>query len=161
MARNPEAQEKLRQEILENLDSEGHLTFEKLSELPYLEACFHESLRLFPPLSFVTKLCTEPTELVDKNGHILKMRKDEVVMISHYSLYHDPKHFDNPELFKPERFLPENGGIKKYRDEGKFLGFGDGPRVCLGKFMGIYFSKNINLLFYVSFYRSTFCFDPG
>ncbi|XP_065365374.1 uncharacterized protein LOC135958399 [Calliphora vicina] len=132
LARNQEAQEKLRQEILTNLDSEGILTFEKLSELPYLEACFHESLRLFPPLLFVTKLCTEPTELVNKNGQILKLKENDIIMLSHYSLYHDSNNFEDPEEFKPERFLPENGGIKKYRDQGKFLGFGDGPRTCLG-----------------------------
>ncbi|XP_037827149.1 uncharacterized protein LOC119615139 [Lucilia sericata] len=132
LARNQQAQEKLRQEILENLDSEGILTFEKLSELPYLDACFHESLRIFSPLPFITKLCTEPIELVNKNGQILKMKKNDVVMISHYSLYHDPNNFEDPETFKPERFLPENGGVKKYRDEGKFIGFGDGPRICLG-----------------------------
>lgn len=41
LARNQEAQQKLREEIEENLNSEGVLPFEKLSELPYLDACIH------------------------------------------------------------------------------------------------------------------------
>lgn len=61
------------------------------------------------------------------------MEKNDVILIPAYSLHHDESIYEEPELFKPERFLPENGGLKSYRDRGVFLAFGDGPRVCLGK----------------------------
>lgn len=32
----------------------------------------------------------------------------------------------------PERFNPEHGGVKVFKDRGVFLPFGDGPRICLG-----------------------------
>lgn len=39
----------------------------------------------------------------------------------------DPKYFVNPEKFDPDRYLQGNG------TKMGFLGFGDGPRLCLGK----------------------------
>uniref|UniRef100_A0A1B0D379 Uncharacterized protein n=1 Tax=Phlebotomus papatasi TaxID=29031 RepID=A0A1B0D379_PHLPP len=41
--------------------------------------------------------------------------------------------FNNPEEFDPERFSPEKGGTKLYRDKGVFIPFSDGPRACLGQ----------------------------
>lgn len=61
------------------------------------------------------------------------MEKGEAAFICYYSIHHDERYYDDPEDFKPERFLPENGGVKKYREQGKFMGFGDGPRICMGK----------------------------
>lgn len=53
-------------------------------------------------------------------------------------IHHDPEYYPEPELFKPERFDPEFGGVKAYKEKGVFLGFGEGPRICLGmKFASI------------------------
>nr|XP_014098661.2 probable cytochrome P450 28d1 [Bactrocera oleae] len=132
LARYEDKQSQLRQEIAENLDEHGNLSFEVLSDMPYLDACLHEALRIFSPILFNKKLCTNSCELVNKNGSILKVEKNDVILIPAYSLHHDESIYEEPELFKPERFLPENGGLKSYRDRGVFLAFGDGPRVCLG-----------------------------
>lgn len=40
--------------------------------------------------------------------------------------------FHDPEDFLPERFNPEHGGIKAFKDRGVLVPFGDGPRICLG-----------------------------
>lgn len=80
-----------------------------------------------------TKLCTQPFVFENSNGQSFKMKTNESVLIPGYSLHHDERYYEDPEEFKPERFLPENGGVKKYREEGKYLGFGDGPRTCLGE----------------------------
>ncbi|XP_028895402.2 probable cytochrome P450 28d1 [Zeugodacus cucurbitae] len=132
LARHQDKQRQLRQEITEHLDEHRNLSFEVLSDLPYLDACLHEALRIFSPILFNKKLCTNSCELVNKNGSILKLQKNDVIMIPAHSLHHDECIYEEPELFKPERFLPENGGLKSYRDRGVLLAFGDGPRVCLG-----------------------------
>uniref|UniRef100_A0A1I8M3K8 Cytochrome P450 n=2 Tax=Musca domestica TaxID=7370 RepID=A0A1I8M3K8_MUSDO len=136
LARNPETQEKLRAEIMENISEDGVINYDRLSEMSYLDACFNEALRLFPPVAVNSKLCTQPYEFVNKNGSSFRMEKGEAAFICYYSIHHDERYYDDPEDFKPERFLPENGGVKKYREQGKFMGFGDGPRICMGMRFG-------------------------
>uniref|UniRef100_W8C570 Putative cytochrome P450 28d1 n=1 Tax=Ceratitis capitata TaxID=7213 RepID=W8C570_CERCA len=132
LARHQNIQNMLRQEITKNLDDKGNLSFETLSELPYLDACLHEALRIFSPILFNKKLCTSPCELVNKDGSILKVKTNDIIMIPTHSIHHDQSIYEEPEKFKPERFMPENGGLKSYRERGAYLAFGDGPRVCLG-----------------------------
>ena len=50
-----------------------------------------------------------------------------------HALHHGKDIYDESEKYKPERFLMENGSVKEYRERGDYFGFGDGPRVCLGK----------------------------
>lgn len=57
-----------------------------------------------------------------------------------YSIHRDSKYYENPNEFRPERFVIQNGGVKKFKDMGVFLAFGDGPRQCLGKY-----SSKINI----------------
>ncbi|XP_017043668.1 probable cytochrome P450 28d1 [Drosophila ficusphila] len=127
LARNPEEQQKLREEI-----GNKELSFEQLSELSYLEACIHETLRLFSPQIASRKIVTEPYEFVNKNGVTLQVQPGDVLIIPVNALHHDPQYYENPHAFRPERFLEVNGGVKKYREQGVFLPFGDGPRICPG-----------------------------
>ncbi|KAH8410058.1 hypothetical protein KR009_004750 [Drosophila setifemur] len=127
LARNPEVLKKVRQEI-----GPDPLTFEQLSEMPLLEACVHETLRLFPPLLTARKLVSESYEFKNKDGVCVSVHPGDVVMIPVLSFHHDPQYFEDPESFKPERFLEENGGVRKYRDQGLYYGFGFGPRLCPG-----------------------------
>ncbi|KAH8373272.1 hypothetical protein KR200_001012 [Drosophila serrata] len=127
LGRHPEEQEKVLKEI-----GKADLSFEQLSELPYLEACIHETLRLFSPQTASRKLVTQPYEFVNKNGVTLQMKPGDVVITPVKALHHDPQYYENPDSYKPERFLEANGGVKKYRDMGVFLPLGDGPRICPG-----------------------------
>ncbi|XP_017032002.1 probable cytochrome P450 28d2 [Drosophila kikkawai] len=127
LGRHPEEQEKVLREI-----GKADLSFEQLSELSYLEACIHETLRLFSPQVASRKLVTESYDFVNKNGVTLRLNPGDVVIVPVKALHHDPQYYENPEAFKPERFLDANGGVKKYRDMGVYLPFGDGPRICPG-----------------------------
>lgn len=94
---------------------------------------FLESIRLFPPGFFSNKLCTEPIELTDKNGKTLYVPKNTVAVLPLHAIMVDEDYYSDPNTFEPERFLEENGGLKKYKDLGVYYGFGEGPRACLGK----------------------------
>lgn len=90
IANDKRVQDKLREEIFENLDADGNLSFEKISELKYLDQVFYEVLRLHPPFMFTTKVCSEEIELVDAKDHKFMMEKDSTVLISIYSIHRDP-----------------------------------------------------------------------
>ena len=153
MARHPEVQEKLRSEIKDNLGSKRD--YEIIADLPYLNACIHgnnvtkennsffknvsffknifaEILRFFPVVFFAYKICTESIELTNKNCKTYRLPKGFVVIVPHYAIMMDENIYEKPFEFQPERFLEENGGVKKYFDMGAYWGYGDGPRICLG-----------------------------
>lgn len=51
------------------------------------------------------------------------------------------EYYPEPEKFIPERFNPELGGVKTFKDRGVLLPFGDGPRICLGQKFALMQSK--------------------
>ena len=52
-----------------------------------------------------------------------------------YAILHDPKHWDKPEEFQPERFLDQNG--KHNSRVPAFVAFGIGRRACLGEKLAV------------------------
>jgi cytochrome P450 len=99
--------------------------------MPYLDQVFSEALRMHSPVTFTSRLCTEATEL-NFEGHNVAIEKDMNVYIPIHQIHYDPEYYPNPEEFKPERFDPENGGLKVFKDKCVYLPFSDGPRMCLG-----------------------------
>uniref|UniRef100_A0A1L8E4B8 Putative cytochrome n=1 Tax=Nyssomyia neivai TaxID=330878 RepID=A0A1L8E4B8_9DIPT len=132
LARSKDAQYKLRKEIRETIEKHGQITFELVQDMPYLEQVMSENLRLNPPLAFITKVCTESCELPLTENKMVPVEKGYNVILPMRSIQRDPRYFEKPEEFIPERFAPEKGGTKIYKDKGAFLAFGDGPRICLG-----------------------------
>lgn len=134
LARNGEAQEKLRTEIRE-AEAKGDLSFDEIADLPYLDQAFHESLRLNPPAVFISKRCMEEIALPmtrDNPPKELLIERGIVVNVPIYPIHRDPANYSNPDEFIPERFDAAHGGVKAFKDRGMFLAFGDGPRICLG-----------------------------
>ncbi|KAJ6644129.1 putative cytochrome P450 28a5 [Pseudolycoriella hygida] len=132
LAKNKQIQDKLRNEILKNVGDDGRISFDKFSEMSYLEQVLNEGLRIVPPLGFTTRICKNTIQLTDYKDKKITVEKDTVLLIPYYSIHHDPDIYVNPEKFLPERFDESAGGIKKYRENCTFLSFGDGPRICLG-----------------------------
>ncbi|XP_046803038.1 probable cytochrome P450 28a5 [Lucilia cuprina] len=135
LARHPEVQQKVRSEIHEKVGSQRN--FEVISDLPYLNACIHEILRFFPVVFSARKVCTETIKLTNRNRKSYQVPKGLVVVIPQYPIMMDENIYPNPMEFQPERFLEENGGVKKYFDMGAYWGYGDGPRICLGVRFGL------------------------
>jgi len=92
---------------------------------------FAETIRLFPPAFMSNKLCTESIELPNKDGPNFVVEKGTTVVVPHYCFMVDEDFFPDPQSFQPERFL-EPDAAKTFRERGVFMGFGDGPRVCIG-----------------------------
>lgn len=135
IARNKRVQDKLRAEILAAEEEKGPLTMESIAELPYLDQVIHEGLRLNAPFGVLTKRCVADCELAlteDGESKMVKIEAGTAVNIPIMSIQRDPANYKDPLEFIPERFDPEEGGVKAFKDKGALLMFGDGPRICLG-----------------------------
>jgi len=132
LSKNPRVQDKLRNEVREvKKKNGGKLTYEGLSQLNYLECCIMETLRMYPPLPQIFRKCTK--DYVFEDG--AKVEKGTAAFIPIHAIQHDPEYFEDPEEYKPERFI--GGNIKP----GTYLPFGDGPRICIGKRLALLAAK--------------------
>lgn len=97
--------------------------FDKLA-MPYTEATILETLRTASS-PIVPHVASKDTEI---DGH--KVDKGTIVFINNYELNQGEDYWDEPGLFKPERFLTSNGGIVK---PAHFIPFSTGKRTCIGQ----------------------------
>ncbi|KAJ2942967.1 hypothetical protein O0L34_g15157 [Tuta absoluta] len=126
LAKNQDAQKRAREEVDEYLKrKEGKIDYDCTSEMPYLEACIEESMRLYPALGIITREVMERYEL--PSGLILE--PGTLILLPVYHLHHNPEYFPDPEKYRPERFLPEN---KSHIIPYTYMPFGEGQRICLG-----------------------------
>lgn len=126
LALNPEPQEKLYNEIMAAIDTDGEIDYELLSSLPYLDSVISETLRFHNPAGRLLRLCVEDCKLGNTD---ITVRKGVEVEIGVHAIHHSEEYYDKPYQFIPERFLPENRHkIIPYT----YLPFGAGPRNCVG-----------------------------
>ncbi|CAD7685433.1 unnamed protein product [Nyctereutes procyonoides] len=128
LAKHPEYQERCRQEVQELLrDREPQeIEWDDLAKLPFLTMCIKESLRLHPPVTVISRCCTQDTVLPD--GRVIP--KGVTCLISIFGTHHNPSVWPDPEVYNPLRFDPEN--IKE-RSPLAFIPFSAGPRNCIGQ----------------------------
>ncbi|XP_073944836.1 cytochrome P450 4V2-like isoform X2 [Choristoneura fumiferana] len=129
----PEVQEKLYEEIISVVGPEDDVN--KYHELPYLDAVFKESVRLYPPVPFISRDCNEELQL--KN---YKLPAGYHCTIGIWAIQRLPIWSPDAEQFRPERWLhPES----LPKSPGAYCSFSLGKRNCLGKFFSIMFTKTV------------------
>ncbi|CAH0581130.1 unnamed protein product [Chrysodeixis includens] len=126
LANEQEIQDKAREEMLDIFgDSQRTPTIEDLSKMKYLECCIKESLRLYPSVHFMARLLTEDVK-VDDNI----IPANTICNFNVFDIHRNPDVFPDPEVFIPERFLPENCAN---RHPYAYIPFSAGPRNCIGQ----------------------------
>ncbi len=128
LARHPEIQEKLYQEV-RDVDWETGDLIAELPKLQYTKQCIEEALRLFPPVYVIDRVTVQE----DKAGKLLFPR-DTLILLSIFELHRSREHWEEPEKFKPERFAPE----RKKDFSRVYYPFGGGPRMCVGNNFAMY-----------------------
>jgi len=123
VAKHPEVETHLLVELQQVLGGRTP-TVADLPNLPYTEMVFRESMRLYPPAPGVAR---EPIEEVSIGGYVVP--KGSLITVNTHALQRDPRFFDDPERFNPERFAR---GWEDRVPRYAYLPFGAGPRVCIG-----------------------------
>uniref|UniRef100_A0A8D2DS30 unspecific monooxygenase n=1 Tax=Sciurus vulgaris TaxID=55149 RepID=A0A8D2DS30_SCIVU len=100
LATHPEVQKKLQQEIDAALPNKAPVTYDVLFEMEYLDMVVNETLRLYPVIERIVRVCKKDVEI---NGVFIP--KGTVVAVPIYSLHQNPKYWPEPEKFSPERSL--------------------------------------------------------
>lgn len=124
LARHPEIQREVRQEVRQVLGPDGLPTYDTLRELRYTSQVVQETMRLYPPAWVIGRRSREADQL---GPHALP--PNSYVFISPYLLHRDPAHWEFPTAFHPDHFRPER---VRDRPTYAYLPFGGGPRICIG-----------------------------
>ena len=135
LAGQPEIQDRVRTEVAA-LD--GGVTPSAVRNCPTLTAAVDEALRLYPP---VHTFFREPTEPVTLGGY--RIPAGVVLNLSPWTVHHDEQWWDEPERYRPERWLRDTadgvvrgddtaGPAVGQRPEYAYFPFGGGPRHCIG-----------------------------
>ncbi|XP_050210962.1 cytochrome P450 705A22-like [Mercurialis annua] len=123
---HPNAFNNLRHEIDSVVDKNRLITESDLPNLPYLRAVVKETLRLYPPIPAIPRECREDCKI---GG--FDVPKETIAIIDAYSIMRDPNLWDNPNEFRPERFMkPDDDDDKKNKQNLGFIPFGGGRRMC-------------------------------
>jgi cytochrome P450 len=122
----PEVHERLLDELDEVLGDE-RATAASLERLPYTRATILESLRLDPPAWIIGREALEDLEVAGT-----RIERGEQILMSAYLMQRDPRHFDDPLAFRPERWLTDPP-LERTLPPGVYFPFGGGPRVCIGQ----------------------------
>ncbi|XP_014261140.1 probable cytochrome P450 6a18 [Cimex lectularius] len=121
LSRNPEIQKKLRSEIKNAVEErKDGLSYETINSIPYLSNVIQETTRMYPVLGVIKRVCTKPYNIGDFSVPV-----GMEIVFPVRSLHYDPRYFEDPHSFKPERFAAG-------KTPEVFMPFGKGPRTCIG-----------------------------
>ena len=121
----------MRSDIQERLHAESVATFgdrapefSDMRRLRLARDVFRETLRLYPPVSFMSRDATENVQMRDK-----MVKPGEMIFVSPWLIQRHTKLWDRPDVFDPDRF---SDPASKESQRSAYLPFSAGPRVCLG-----------------------------
>jgi cytochrome P450 len=123
LSAHPAVEERLAAEIGDRLEGRPP-AFDDLSRLPYVKMVIEEAMRLYPPAWGISRLA-----LAEDYVGPYRIPPESIVFVIPYVVHRHPALWDEPDLFRPERFAPEE--IAR-RPRSAYLPFGAGPRQCIG-----------------------------
>nr|XP_016462768.1 PREDICTED: premnaspirodiene oxygenase-like [Nicotiana tabacum] len=130
LMRNPNIMAKAQSEVRQVFKGKTSFDEKDLDKLSYLKLVIKETLRLHPPSPFLPRQCTKQTYV---DGY--KIPPKTRVLINSWALGRDPKSWQDPESFIPERF--EKSSIDFMGNHFQFIPFGAGKRICPGMQFGL------------------------
>ncbi|XP_058193843.1 cytochrome P450 736A117-like [Rhododendron vialii] len=126
LLKHPQAMKKLQAEVRLIAQPNQPVTEDDLDQMPYLKAVIKETLRLHPPGPLIVP--RESTKDVQVMGY--DIAAGTRVLVNAWAIGHDPTLWDEPEEFRPQRFL--NCPVDFRGHDFELIPFGAGRRGCLG-----------------------------
>ncbi len=123
LAKNPRAEERLVEEW-RNLLGGRAPTFEDWPKLHFTEQVLLESMRLYPPAYVIGR-----EAIVNCLIGGYDVPKGTTLLMPEWSVQRDPRFFEEPEAFRPERWTD---AFQKSLPKFAYFPFGGGPRLCIG-----------------------------
>ena len=102
---------------------------QKLADLAYTAAVIKETLRLFP-VGFNPRQASSQDSTITYNGKTYPIGHDVMVVNSAHVVHYNPEYYEDPDVFRPERWLETSTNAPP--DRSLFRTFGRGPRSCMG-----------------------------
>ncbi|KAE8700127.1 serine/threonine-protein kinase AFC2-like isoform X1 [Hibiscus syriacus] len=130
LLRHPNAMKKVQQEVRNVVGNKSKVDQEDIAKMDYLKCVVKETLRLHPPVVIVLRKTPASVKL---RG--FDIPSNTTVMINAWAIHRDPKWWENPEEFIPERF--ENSSIDFQGQDFHYIPFGFGRRGCPGMPFGV------------------------
>ncbi len=122
LARNPESQEKIFEEVVK-AKQETNSLMEFIQSCSYTKKVIEETMRLYPPAYFIDRINKEDDEFEG-----MKIPKGSNLLFSFHEIHKHKSHWKDPEKFDPERFSETD----PYLHTPFYAPFGAGPRKCIG-----------------------------
>jgi cytochrome P450 len=123
LATQPEVLARLRAEVAA-VTGGGPVDFEHTKRLAYVRNVFRETLRLYPPITFLPRVALRDVVVGGR-----RIRRGALVMVSPWVMHRHHELWRDPDVFDPDRFAAER---EKEFAPGAYIPFGIGPRVCVG-----------------------------
>ncbi|RID70702.1 hypothetical protein BRARA_C02701, partial [Brassica rapa] len=127
LIKNPESMKRAQQELDEVVGKDNIVEESHITRLPYIVAIMKETLRLYPTVPLLVP--HRPAETAVVGGYTVP--KDTKIFINVWSIQRDPNVWENPNEFRPERFLDKKS-CDFHGTDYSFLPFGSGRRICAG-----------------------------
>ncbi len=124
LSQHPEVEAKLVEELQAVLGGRTP-TMADLPQLRYTERVVLESMRLYSPAWVMSREAVQDCEI---GGYPVPAGTN--VFMSQWVMHRDPRYFDNPEQFNPDRWAND---LAKRLPTYAYFPFGGGPRVCIGR----------------------------
>ncbi|KAG6618020.1 hypothetical protein I3842_Q135000 [Carya illinoinensis] len=120
---------KVQEELIEIVGMDKLVEESHLPKLRYLDAVIKETFRLHPPLPFLIPRSPSKSSII--GGY--HVPKGSNIFVNAWAIQRDPKYWENPLEFKPERFLNDGCGTLDFSGNNfKYIPFGSGRRICAG-----------------------------
>lgn len=126
LMRNQTTMKKVQEEVRTIVGKKPKIEMEDRQKMKYLHCTIKESLRLHPPVPLLVP--RESMQDVEIEGYHIPSKT--IVFVNVWAIQRDPKSWENPNEFIPERFLESSIDYKGHDFE--LIPFGSGRRKCPG-----------------------------